>query len=76
MEVLVRQDSNLFSEISHSNKAFNLAYFELLGNVDLINNEMDSYRKLTVSDLSNFANKFLLEENSSVIYYASKSSEQ
>ena len=70
------ESTYLFNEISHSNKAFNLAYFELLGNVDLINNEMNTYRDLRLKNISDFASKYLIEENASVIYYESKSLEK
>lgn len=63
----------LFNEISHSNKAFNLAYFELLGDVSLVNSEIDNYRELKEKDIIDFAKTYLIESNSSVLYYASNS---
>jgi len=64
----------LFNEISHSDKAFNLAYFELLGNIDLINTEMQRYRSIDVDSVCSFAQKYLIEENASVLYYHAKPS--
>lgn len=68
------ESTYLFNEISHSNKAFDLAHFELLGNIDLINEEMEKYRSLKAKDISDFANDYLIDENASVIYYKSKPS--
>ncbi len=70
------ESTYLFNEISHSNKAFNLAYFELLGNIDLINEEMSDYRNLTVNDIVEFASTYLIDDNASVIYYESKTQEK
>lgn len=67
------ESTYLFNEISHSNKAFSLAYFELLGDVSLINKEIDSYRQLKEKDIIDFANNYLVESNSSVLYYQSNS---
>ena len=67
------ESTYLFNEISHSNKAFSLAYFELLGDVSLINKEIDSYRQLKEKDIVDFANNYLVESNSSVLYYESNS---
>jgi predicted Zn-dependent peptidase len=63
------ETSYLFNEINHSNVAFNLAHFELLGNIDLINDEMQNYRALTVADVARFASTFLSKEKASVLYY-------
>jgi hypothetical protein len=62
--------------MSHSDIAYNLAHFELLGDVDLINHEIEHYRLLKVEDLKRFANEFLIEENASVLYYSSKNKQQ
>lgn len=70
------ESTNLFNEINHSNKAFNLAYFELLENIDLINEETDQYRSIKVNDITDFAKEYLVDENASVIYYKSKSGEK
>jgi predicted Zn-dependent peptidase len=70
------ESTYLFNEIDHSNKAFDLAFFELLGDVNLINNEMDSYRKLTKEEIIEFASRYLIDENSSVIYYESNSNKK
>jgi zinc protease len=65
------ESTYLFHEMNHSDIAFSLGHYELLGDVDLINHEIEMYRKLRVNDLKEFANEYLIEENSSVLYYKS-----
>jgi len=62
----------LFSNIKHSDKAFHLAWFELLGNADWINSEVSKYRDITVDMMRNFAKEQLNDNQSSVMYYSSK----
>ncbi len=59
----------IFSETSVLNKAMNLAYFELLGDANLINTEVEAYRKITVEDIQRVANEILTEDNCSELYY-------
>ena len=63
------ESSLVFSEISILNKAVNLAFFELLGDIDLINREKEIYQKITVRDIHRIANKILVKENCSELYY-------
>ena len=65
----------VFSEASILNKAINLAFFELLGDANMINREVDLYRKLTVDDIHRVAKKFLLRENCSELQYIAESVE-
>ena len=51
------------------NKALNLAFFEVLGDVDLINKETGYYQAVTSSDIHRLANEIFLEENCSELYY-------
>jgi zinc protease len=63
-------ESNLvFSEMNVLNKAINLAFFELLDDIDLINTEGEKYQGLSSKDLLDQANKILTEENCSTLYY-------
>jgi len=59
----------VFSEISILNKAMNLAFFELLGNIDLINTEKDIYQKVTVKDIQRLAQTIFVKENCSELHY-------
>lgn len=59
----------IFSELNVLTKAMNLAYFELLGDADLINDEAKSYQNVTIEDIQTQANKILTKENCSVLIY-------
>ena len=62
----------VFSEINVLNKAINLAFFELLGDPDLINKEKDIYQLVTTEDIRRVAKKFFLKENCSELFYKVK----
>ena len=50
--------------------ATNLAtYYTFQGNANLINTELDQYRKVTKDDIKRVANKYLTKENQLVVYY-------
>ncbi|MBY0424180.1 MAG: insulinase family protein [Cytophagales bacterium] len=59
----------VFSEIELLNRAMNLAYSALLGDVEIINNEGAMIQRVTSQDIFNAANAILTEENSSVLHY-------
>ena len=54
------------------NLASNLAFYELLGDVNLINEEVAKYRSLTAEKIQTFAQKVFTKENSSILYYKKK----
>ena len=62
----------VFSETNVLNKAMNLAFFELLGDANLINQEVAAYRKITTNDIQKAAQKTLTKENCSELYYKAK----
>jgi zinc protease len=66
------QSAMEFSEGGVLNKANNLAFYELLGNVDLINTEADIYERITAKDLQATAQILYRKENCSVLYYRAK----
>ncbi|MFT5168643.1 MAG: zinc protease [Saprospiraceae bacterium] len=66
------ESSLVFSEASILNKAINLAFFELIGNANIINEEVEYYRKLTTDDVYKMANKILVKENCSELFYLAK----
>ncbi len=54
--------------------ATNLAtYYTFQGNANLINTEIDRYRKVTKDDIKRVANKYLTKENRLVVQYLPKS---
>lgn len=59
----------VFAEMSLLDKAMNLAYFELLGDANQLNNETGRYFKVSAEDISDQANKIFKKENASVLYY-------
>ncbi|MBX2874417.1 MAG: insulinase family protein [Saprospiraceae bacterium] len=59
----------VFSELNVLNKAINLAFFELLGDADYINQEVNLYKSVTIADLRRIANEILTPENCSELYY-------
>ena len=61
-----------FSEANILNKAINLAFFELLGDAELINSEAIAYQKITPQEIQNVARKILTLENCSELYYLSE----
>lgn len=65
-----RFESNaLFGNINNDEKASNLAYYEMLGDANSINTEVDKYRAITRDRLSSVASKVLSDENCSTVYY-------
>ncbi len=68
-----RVESNIvFSEISLMSKAMNLAQFEALGNLDLINSEGDIYQAIQAEDIQRVAQYVLRPENCSALYYKAR----
>lgn len=61
----------VISQIKAIDKAMNLAYYELLGNANLINTEINNYNKVTIEDVKLLANKIFVKENCSKLYYYS-----
>jgi zinc protease len=61
-----------FSEMNVSNKAMNLALFELLGDASWINDEAGKYADVTPKDIHRVANDLFKEKNSAVLHYLSK----
>jgi len=50
--------------------ATNLAtYYTFQGNANLINTDLDRYKKVTKDDIKRVANKYLVKENQLVVYY-------
>lgn len=66
------ESSKLFGEMSVLHKAMNLAYFELLGDAEGINTELNSYLSVSNEDIIAQANKIFTENNCSVLYYRAK----
>jgi zinc protease len=59
----------IFSESGTLNKAINLAFYESIGNIELINTEMEDYQKVTSADIQRVANELFVLERCSVLNY-------
>ncbi len=66
------ESNRQFSEINYLNKATDLAYYELLGDVELINQEVEKYRAVTQADIVRVATDLFKPENCSTMYYCKK----
>ncbi len=66
------ESSLTFSEVNILTKAMNLAYFELLGDANNINNEVEHYEAVTVGDIQKIAQELFRLENESTLYYLSE----
>jgi predicted Zn-dependent peptidase len=65
------ESSTVFSNTSILNKALNLGYFELLGNADLINHQVESYRKVDRKMIIKVLEKIFLPSGCTTLYYKS-----
>jgi len=66
--------SHVFGEVDILNKATNLAVSELLGDADMINNEVGKYLSVTAEQINEQSNIIFRKENCSTLYYKSKKS--
>jgi predicted Zn-dependent peptidase len=63
-------ESNLeYSELSALNKAINLSYSELLGDANLVNEEIDLYNSVSAEQINEIAKSVFAKENGSTLYY-------
>ncbi len=58
-----------YSEVNILHKSMSLAYFELLGDANLINKEAMEYQKVTSADIQRVANKVFKTENCTELIY-------
>ena len=63
------ESSVVFSETSTLSKAMNLAYYELIGDVELINTEAIKYQAITAQDLIRVASYYLTEKMLTTVVY-------
>ncbi len=66
------ESNRQFSEINYLNKATDLAYYELLGDVNFINQEVEKYRAVSQADVVRVATDLFKPENCSTMYYCKK----
>lgn len=63
------ESAQIFGNINYLNVATNLAWFELAGQAEDIDREVDKYRSVTAEQLHTVAEQAFREENSAVLYY-------
>ncbi|MFT6845076.1 MAG: zinc protease [Flavobacteriales bacterium] len=69
-KVINKVESTLaFSEMEVLNKAMNLAFAELLGDANLVNEEINNYLAVTPSDIQSVTQQYLGENQVSVLFY-------
>jgi predicted Zn-dependent peptidase len=63
------ESTMVFSEMNLLDTAMNLAFFELLGDANELNHEVEKYLSVTADDISRQACQIFRKENSSILYY-------
>ncbi|MBQ8770750.1 MAG: insulinase family protein, partial [Bacteroides sp.] len=63
------ESEQIFGNINYLNVATNLAFFELIGKAEDINDEVSKYRGVTAEDILRVASETFVHENCSVLYY-------
>lgn len=66
------ESSTVFGEMNLLNRAMNIAYFELLGDANLMNTEIEKYRAVSNADIADYASKVFTKQNCSSLFYYSK----
>lgn len=61
--------NNVFGEINVLNKAMSLAYFEMLGDAAMINNEVAEHNSVTAAEIMETSQRVFRPENSSTLLY-------
>ncbi|MBK7764235.1 MAG: insulinase family protein [Bacteroidetes bacterium] len=61
-----------FEDLSLLNRANNLAFYELLGDAERMNLEMQHYSKVSVDDIQRLANTIFEAKRSNTLYYLAK----
>lgn len=58
-----------FSEVNVLNKAISLAYFECLGDISLINSEINQYQSISTKSIRDLSQSLFTKENCSLLRY-------
>jgi predicted Zn-dependent peptidase len=53
-------------------RANSLANYELLGNANLMNEELEKYQNVTAEDVKEYSRRIFAESNSNTMHYYSK----
>ena len=63
------ESEQIFNNLNYLNVATNLAYFELIGQAEDINKEVEKYRAVTAGQIQKAARQTFVPENCSILYY-------
>lgn len=66
------ESEQIFNNLNYLNVATNLAYFELIGKAEDINDEVSKYRAVTAEQIKEAAQKTFVRENCSILYYKAR----
>jgi len=66
------ESTMVFSDMELLNRAMNLAYADMLGDLNLVNQEVEKVRAVTVDSVMSAANRVLSRSNASVLRYKAK----
>lgn len=69
------ESEQIFSNINYLNVATNLAFFELIGKAEDINDEVRKYRSVSSEQITEMARKCFIKTNSNILYYKKASGE-
>ncbi len=73
IKVINKTETNiLFGDVNILNRAMKLAFAKFLGDTELVNTEIESYRKVTTREMQETAKAMFIESNCSTIYYQAK----
>ena len=61
-----------FEDMSIMSRASSLANYELLGDANLMNTELERYQSVTAADIREYSRIIFNENNSNTLYYRSK----
>jgi zinc protease len=62
----------VFEDMSVMNRANSLAIYELLGDANMMNTELEKYRAVTIEDILSTSRQIFDPENSNTLYYYSE----
>ena len=66
------ESTMLFEDMAVMSRANSLAFYELLGDAQLMNTELGIYQSITAEELMEESKKIFDENNSSTLYYRAK----
>ena len=62
----------IFGELNVMNRAMNMGFYEMLGDIDMINREVELHSSVTKKDIMDTAERLFVPDNSSTLIYKSR----